>query len=105
MRQSLLIASLNERLGTQFGYTPRMRPPAPSLLRRLAYQENSPLPGPDNDPDGWEILPPIPIRGKAFGVRVIEAMCTVSDTHLPLIHTSRTQLESAHFLYLRASLR
>ncbi|KAH8117917.1 hypothetical protein DFH11DRAFT_1723916 [Phellopilus nigrolimitatus] len=74
------------RLGTQFGFAPRIRPPPPSLLRRLAYQENRPLVGPEGDPDGWEVLSPIPVHGKVFGVRAIEAICTFAFAS-PLTYT------------------
>ncbi|KAL5526472.1 hypothetical protein ACEPAF_8195 [Sanghuangporus sanghuang] len=67
---------IDSKLGTHFGFAPRTRPPAPSLLRQLAYQDNRPLAGPDGDPDGWTVLPPILVRGKLFGVRMVEAICT-----------------------------
>ncbi|KAL5525677.1 hypothetical protein ACEPAG_7013 [Sanghuangporus baumii] len=67
---------IDSKLGTHFGFAPRTRPPAPSLLRQLAYQDNRPLVGPNGDPDGWTVLPPILVRGKLFGVRMVEAICT-----------------------------
>ncbi|KAL5486113.1 hypothetical protein ACEPAI_7157 [Sanghuangporus weigelae] len=67
---------IDSKLGTHFGFAPRTRPPAPSLFRQLAYQDNRPLVDPNGDPDGWTVLPPILVRGKLFGVRMVEAICT-----------------------------
>ncbi|KAL5504238.1 hypothetical protein ACEPAH_8312 [Sanghuangporus vaninii] len=77
---------IDSKLGTHFGFAPRTRPPAPSLLRQLAYQDNRPLAGPDSDPDGWMVLPPILVRGKLFGVRMVEATCTFALA-LPLTYS------------------
>lgn len=82
------------RLGTQFGFTPRSRPPPPSPLRRIAYQENAPLSGPSEDPDGWLVLPPLTVFGRVFGVRTVEATYSVRSRSffqplplpLPLCH-------------------
>ncbi|KAI5122906.1 hypothetical protein M0805_007584 [Coniferiporia weirii] len=82
---------IDNKLGTQFGFAPRVRPPAPSLLRRSAYQENTPLLGPEADVDGWEVLPPITICGKVFGVRNVEATCTFSFAS-PLTYTRGTPI-------------
>lgn len=48
------------------------------MLRQLAYEQNVPIPGPDVDPAGWEILSAIPIRGYVFKTRRTETKCTVS---------------------------
>lgn len=73
------------RLETTFTYIPISKPESFSLLRQLAYQENSPLMGPDADPEGWHTSAPISIRGTVFKNRVVEAHCTVSgslDSHI-----------------------
>lgn len=64
-------------LGTVFGYLPIIRPGQPSMARQLAYLENTPLPGPDADPDGWHCLDPLQIRGSVFSTREVVARCTV----------------------------
>ncbi|KAJ7649992.1 hypothetical protein FB45DRAFT_6712 [Roridomyces roridus] len=68
---------VNSRVQTQFAYVPLTRPSPPSPLRQLAYQRNSALPHPDVDPDGWEQLPPFPVRGIVFSTRKVEAICTL----------------------------
>ncbi|KAJ6624071.1 hypothetical protein B0H10DRAFT_1785488 [Mycena sp. CBHHK59/15] len=77
---------LNSRQATMFAYVPATRPPPPSLLRQLAYQENSPLLGPDADPTGWEQLPPFTVRGVVFSTRPVEAVCNFSLAK-PLCYT------------------
>ncbi|KAM5546092.1 hypothetical protein V8D89_000218 [Ganoderma adspersum] len=67
---------VDSTLGTVFGYLPIIRPGPPSMARQLAYLENTPLPGPDADPDGWHCLEPLPIRGSVFSTREVDARCT-----------------------------
>lgn len=69
---------LFRRLGTNLGYTPVIRPSAPSALRQLAYEQNTPIPGPEVDPEGWASLPAVTIHGKAFGHHKVEVDYTVS---------------------------
>ncbi|KAE9405200.1 hypothetical protein BT96DRAFT_877009 [Gymnopus androsaceus JB14] len=68
----------DHRIITPFGYIPISRPEAPSRLRQLAYQENTPVPGPISDPEGWYTLTPIQIHGKLFNRQSIDATCTLS---------------------------
>ncbi|KAJ7455217.1 hypothetical protein B0H11DRAFT_247815 [Mycena galericulata] len=78
---------IDSRVQTQFAYVPATRPSPPSLARQLAYQqENSPLPGPDLDPDGWEQLPPFVVRGTVFSTRQVEVVCNFSLAK-PLCYT------------------
>ncbi len=60
-----------------FGYVPLVRADAPSLLRQLAYQENSPLLGPDADPDGWQRIPSFTVKGTVFKDREVQVNCVV----------------------------
>jgi len=69
---------LSCRIKTAFGYVPNTRPDPPSLLRQLAYQETSPLPGPESDPIGWKTLRPFVSRGVLFQNRAVGVQCTVS---------------------------
>jgi hypothetical protein len=62
-------------LQTTFVYIPAIRPDPPSALRTLAYQENSPLLGPQQDPSGWYSLPSAKVCGTLFGNRVVEVTC------------------------------
>ncbi|KAJ7227395.1 hypothetical protein GGX14DRAFT_348124 [Mycena pura] len=66
---------VNSRVQTTFSYVPATRPPPPSPLRQLAYQQNTPLPGPEADPAGWEQLPSFTIRGTVFSTRQVKATC------------------------------
>ncbi|KAJ7640659.1 hypothetical protein DFH06DRAFT_1334386 [Mycena polygramma] len=43
----------------------------------LAYQENSPLLGPDADPEGWKTQS-LSVKGQMFASRELEATCTFS---------------------------
>ena len=76
-----LPANLSYRLKTAFGYVPSIRPDPPSLLRQLAYQEVSPLVGPESDPDGWKTLNPFIFRGVLPRDRAVGIQCTVSTQH------------------------
>jgi hypothetical protein len=58
-------------------YVALAKPGPPSLLRQLAYQENSPLAGPDVDPEGWKTLETVTIQGKIFDTRVVTVKCSV----------------------------
>ncbi|KAG7447131.1 uncharacterized protein BT62DRAFT_1004707 [Guyanagaster necrorhizus] len=63
------------RIQTTFGYVPMMRPGPPSILRQLAYRGNSPLPGPEVDPEGRQQLPPALLNGTIFKDREVELQC------------------------------
>ncbi|KAJ6520898.1 hypothetical protein DFH09DRAFT_1287349 [Mycena vulgaris] len=76
----------NSRVQTMFTYVPATRPSPPSRLRQLAYQENSPLLGPDADPAGWKQLPPFTVSGTVFSARQTEVTCQVSLAK-PLCYT------------------
>ncbi|KAJ2993304.1 hypothetical protein NUW54_g7747 [Trametes sanguinea] len=69
---------VDSTLGTVIGYCPIIRPDAPSPARQIAYIENSPLIGPDGDPDGWECLAPLRIHGSVFSARAVEAISTLA---------------------------
>ncbi|KAI9060021.1 hypothetical protein FKP32DRAFT_1578831, partial [Trametes sanguinea] len=77
---------VDSTLGTVIGYCPIIRPDAPSPARQIAYIENSPLIGPDGDPDGWECLAPLRIHGSVFSARAVEAISTLALAK-PLCYT------------------
>lgn len=83
--------SSGQRLVVPFTYTPQARPAQPSILRQIAYLENSPLAGPDGDPDGWRTSQPVKICGKIFNARSIEVTCTLSIAR-PLCYTRGTAI-------------
>ncbi|KAJ6512953.1 hypothetical protein C8R45DRAFT_812620 [Mycena sanguinolenta] len=66
---------VNSRVQTNFAYVPASRPPPPSLSRQLAYQQNTPVPRPEDDPAGWEQFPSFAVRGTVFSTRQVEATC------------------------------
>ncbi|KAJ3987412.1 hypothetical protein F5890DRAFT_1405227 [Lentinula detonsa] len=67
-------------------YIPASRPDPPSQLRQLAYQENSPLLGPEADLKGWYTLPSAKVHGTLFKNRVIEVTLKLSLAQ-PLSYT------------------
>jgi len=81
----------NSKLGTLLLYVPCIKPEPPSALRQLAYQEGSPILGPDIDPDGWKTLKPTFINGTIFRDRSIDAKCTLSLAK-PLCYTRGTTI-------------
>ncbi|KAL0579583.1 hypothetical protein V5O48_002421 [Marasmius crinis-equi] len=73
-------------LSTIFVYIPATRPSPSSPLRQLSYQEQSPLFGPESDPEGWLTLPPVKIQGTLFSARQTEVICHLSLAN-PLCYT------------------
>ncbi|KAJ8494403.1 hypothetical protein ONZ45_g13241 [Pleurotus djamor] len=81
----------DSKLTATFGFMPVVQPGSPSLLRQLAYQERSPLIGPEGDPDGWLTLEPVCMRGTVFGKRAAEVYCMLSLAK-PLCYTRGTAI-------------
>ncbi|KAK7437000.1 hypothetical protein VKT23_006714 [Stygiomarasmius scandens] len=81
----------DSNLQQTFVYIPAIRPDPPSLLRQLAYQENSPLAGPSVDPEGWLTLAPVKSHGTVFSSRTVEITCTLSLAK-PLSYTRNSVL-------------
>nr|GAT45282.1 predicted protein [Mycena chlorophos] len=65
---------------------PLTQPDAPSKLRAMAYKDGTALVGPDADPLGWKVLPPVKIKGKLFDAKDVEVECTVALA-TPLCYT------------------
>ncbi|KAF7424449.1 hypothetical protein PC9H_009756 [Pleurotus ostreatus] len=82
---------VNSKLTATFGYLPIIRPMAPSPLRQLAYQENSPILGPEADPEGWHTVPSTWVKGNVFGKRSVSIHCTLSLAK-PLCYTRGTAI-------------
>lgn len=78
------------RVGTTVSYLPRIKPETPSPLRQLAYQNGTPIPGPNHDSEGWKALTPGIVKGSVFGHREVQIKCTVIcvcfNTVFRLIH-------------------
>ncbi|GLB40290.1 hypothetical protein LshimejAT787_0801610 [Lyophyllum shimeji] len=81
----------DSQIKTAFGYVPSTRPEPPSMLRQLAYQQCTPLPGPHCDPDGWKTLRPVTARGLMYRSRPVEVQCHLSLAK-PLCYTRGTVL-------------
>jgi len=63
-------------LTTSFVYIPVSRADPPSQLRQVAYRwEESALPGPERDSEGWNVLPPVNVTGTLFNARSTEVTC------------------------------
>lgn len=81
----VIISSVNKlyhftsRVSTNVHYTTKSQPGPPSIARQLAYQERSPLIGPDGDPDGWHTLPVVTLKGTVYNTRPAEITYTVSN--------------------------
>lgn len=58
-------------LTTSIFYTPLNRAEPPSLLRQKAYQNGTVIPGPDVDPSGWKVLPPLQWTGTLFDAKTV----------------------------------
>ncbi|KAJ7618927.1 hypothetical protein DFH06DRAFT_1304647 [Mycena polygramma] len=65
-------------LQTMFVYVPAIRPDPPSPLRKLAYQQNMPIPGPESDAQGWQTFPVVTVKGTVFNNRPVEVQCLFS---------------------------
>ncbi|KAF9475101.1 hypothetical protein BDN70DRAFT_996645 [Pholiota conissans] len=65
----------DHRIPAQFGYIPITLPPPLPPLRRLAYEQGTPLIGPTSDPDGWHASETIRMRGSIFNTRSLHMEC------------------------------
>lgn len=65
-------------LSTTIGYIPPSAPASPSSLRSAAYLSGTPLLGPSEDPEGWEVLPEVEMHGTAFKQRKVVVKLRVS---------------------------
>ncbi|KAJ6562580.1 hypothetical protein B0H19DRAFT_1145021 [Mycena capillaripes] len=88
----------DDKVTCTFGYFSMQQPSLPSELRRvrmfhpsfsLAYQENSPLLGPDADPEGWHSQSLV-VKGKIFASRSVDVNCTLSYTRSASIPCAMT---------------
>ncbi|CAL1710189.1 unnamed protein product [Somion occarium] len=68
---------IDSKIGTVFAFIPIIKPTPFSDVRKLAYVNNSTLPGPDLDPIGWERLPTFRLRGQIFKARAVETRYTL----------------------------
>ena len=60
-----------------FNYVPLTRPTPPTILRQLAYQQDTEIVGPLGDLEGWKVFDPIKIEGILFKKLSVKALCTV----------------------------
>ncbi|KAJ7801175.1 hypothetical protein B0H14DRAFT_2615595 [Mycena olivaceomarginata] len=88
------LRSLNCRINTPFElFTLHFLSP-PSQLRQHAYCTNIPIHGPHSDPDGWQAVEPVQVKGKLSGDRAVNAKCTVFLAK-PLCYTWNTSIPCA----------
>ncbi|KZT41695.1 hypothetical protein SISSUDRAFT_234732 [Sistotremastrum suecicum HHB10207 ss-3] len=80
------VMKMETSIKRQMGILPSRVPPPPSLLRQIAYQEQSPLCGPEIDPEGWETLEPVRFEGTLFNVQSFTMTCRLSLAK-PLVYT------------------
>jgi hypothetical protein len=81
----------DSRINTPFAYIPHTKPEPLSLLRQAAYRENSLLPGPDADPEGWKTTQTVVTRGTLFTTRYLMVKCKLSLAK-PLCYTRGTAI-------------
>lgn len=74
----------SDSLTTSIFYTPLSRAEPPSILRQEAYQNGTVLPGPDIDPKGWKVLPPLQFTGTLFDAKQVTVDGEVSDFSVPI---------------------
>ncbi|KAG1841131.1 hypothetical protein DFJ58DRAFT_809046 [Suillus subalutaceus] len=60
---------VNHTLTTDFAYIPITKPEFPSPMLQKACKENIPFVGPEDDPEGWYILPAVTVTGTLFGAK------------------------------------
>lgn len=72
------------------------RPALPSILRQAAYSLGSDLVGPDDDPEGWQVLPVITQSGLLFGKNEVDLSVQLSLT-TPVVYTAGSPIP----LYLK----
>lgn len=77
---------------TNFSYMPIVIPDPPSPLRQVCYSENTQLIGPEGDPEGWHVLPPITIAGSLFDTRKVQVSGVVRTFQVVAKHLSDTHL-------------
>ncbi|KAF8908137.1 hypothetical protein CPB84DRAFT_1822211 [Gymnopilus junonius] len=65
----------NDALSAPFAFIPLTTPPPLPPLRRLAYQEGTPLLGPKVDPDGWHHNDSVQIQGVLFNNQSAKVEC------------------------------
>ncbi|KAJ7784473.1 hypothetical protein B0H16DRAFT_1492632 [Mycena metata] len=83
----------DDKVACPFVYFSMRQPDPPSMLRKLAYQENSPLFGPEADPEGWH-TETFSVRGMIFSSRMIEVKCAFSLA-TPLSYTRSASIPCA----------
>ncbi|KAJ7141279.1 hypothetical protein C8R44DRAFT_763116 [Mycena epipterygia] len=76
-----------------FGFFSMCQPDPASQLRQLAYQENSPLFGPEADPEGWH-TEMFSAKGTIFASRMVDIKCMFSLAK-PLSYTRSASIPCA----------
>ncbi|KDR78940.1 hypothetical protein GALMADRAFT_137911 [Galerina marginata CBS 339.88] len=66
----------NHKIQATIGYMPMTRPPPLLDLRRLAYQQGTPLLGPTIDPEGWSATESVQVQGN-LNNRTVQVGCTL----------------------------
>ena len=85
----------SHRAGTSIYYVPLIQAGAPSVARQLAYAEHQPLLGPDDDPNGWQTLEPVTVRGTVFGNREVAVDFKVCSLRRQLVSRALIMVVSA----------
>ena len=61
----------NRKLASGIAFLPRRIAGRPSPMRALAYEKGTALPGPSEDPAGWNVLRSVTVEGKLYNGRTV----------------------------------
>jgi len=95
---------INQAFNTTFVYIPVTQASPPSKLRKMAYQDQTPLVGPEIDFDGWKVFPSFKITGTLFNTLPVDIECSFAiaqplsfalGSPVPLYLTFRSDDETA----------
>ncbi|KAI0067292.1 hypothetical protein BV25DRAFT_1911946 [Artomyces pyxidatus] len=70
--------AVNSTVSTNFVYLPHSIAEPPSALREVAYREGSAIIGPDDDPEGWQVLSTADIKGRMFATKSVSVQCILA---------------------------
>ncbi|GJE98115.1 hypothetical protein PsYK624_143370 [Phanerochaete sordida] len=76
----------NHNVSTRVIYHATARPDPPSPARQLAYEQGTPIPSPDSDPEGWHLAIPVTFEGKNPAGQQVQATYSLAMAK-PLSYT------------------
>ncbi|EIM91107.1 uncharacterized protein STEHIDRAFT_152778 [Stereum hirsutum FP-91666 SS1] len=104
--------SMNQTLTAKLAYLHRSIAEPPSTLCVLAYEDGRPPLGPEADPEGWIVFPPLNVSGTLFDTRPANVQYSLSvasplsyavDSPIPLLLTLKSSDSQALDLFTSPS--